>query len=453
MIRPKRAAMLKKCTASLTALTLCASMVLPVSAADGATEAKLTDAERTVIEEQCNEKKVSTILTTDGEHDDMASMIRYLTMANEFNTKAIVLTASKAGHHTGGDIVYPDAATAAEVTQKASEYVRGCVKEQVENEDGTVTVTYNQNRWTGFRWIHYFIEKYGEVYNNLKVHDEAYPTPDYLESIVKYGNVKVVADMQEITEGSEYIKKLILENPDGEPLYIQHWGGMNTTARALKSIEEEYKDTPDWDRIVNKINSEVTLYMIWDNQAPTYGSYVAPNWPGIRVIVNQDSFFNFYQPLGMDGGNARHSAKTKDTWLRKSWGDTILNIGSPLTNEAMLDVPFDLSNRAITTPEHEEEQTSWWGTQKVTVKHNFYSAPEYDESHGQKESDNFPFDTWGDGRARTSNTGEFLAEGDTPSYFFLINNGLRSYEDPSWGGWAGRFGKADENRPNEYRER
>lgn len=32
-----------------------------------------------------------------------------------------------------------------------------------------------------------------------------------------------------------------------------------------------------------------------------------------------------------------------------------------------------------------------------------------------------------------------VSEGDTPSFLGLINNGLRAYEDYSWGGWGGRF--------------
>lgn len=431
--------LLKKGVTSLLAMSLCASMVLPVKAAAVDMSAyHLTTEEKAMINKQCNTKKINTILSTDGEHDDMASMIRYLTMANEFNTKAIVLTASAAGHHTGGNITYPNQAA----VEKLTDAQKGFIKEQKRNDDGSVTVTYNQNRWTGFRWIHYFIEKYGDVYQNLKVHDSSYPTPAYLDSIVKYGNVKLVGDMQEETEGSEYIKKLILENPDGEPLYIQHWGGTNTTARALKSIEEEYKGTAQWDKIVKKINNEVTLYMIWGTQAPTYGSYIAANWPGIRVIVNQDLFFSFYRTYTMPG---RHTEDTKKTWFGKEWGDTILNIGSPLTSEAMMDTAFNLSNEAIQNPENK-----------------FYTKPTYDSKHGQYEADNFPFDTWGDSgsnntlkRGGTVKTdadysGSFMAEGDTPSYFFLMNNGLRSYEDPSWGGWAGRFGKANKNRPNEY---
>ena len=33
--------------------------------------------------------------------------------------------------------------------------------------------------------------------------------------------------------------------------------------------------------------------------------------------------------------------------------------------------------------------------------------------------------------------GSFLGEGDTPTFLNLIDNGLRAYENPRWGGWGG----------------
>ena len=33
----------------------------------------------------------------------------------------------------------------------------------------------------------------------------------------------------------------------------------------------------------------------------------------------------------------------------------------------------------------------------------------------------------------------FMMEGDTPSFLFLINNGLNNSEHPNWGGWGGRY--------------
>ncbi|MEQ8554826.1 MAG: DUF1593 domain-containing protein [Cyclobacteriaceae bacterium] len=34
---------------------------------------------------------------------------------------------------------------------------------------------------------------------------------------------------------------------------------------------------------------------------------------------------------------------------------------------------------------------------------------------------------------------EFMMEGDTPSFLYLINNGLNNSERPDWGGWGGRY--------------
>lgn len=34
---------------------------------------------------------------------------------------------------------------------------------------------------------------------------------------------------------------------------------------------------------------------------------------------------------------------------------------------------------------------------------------------------------------------EYLMEGDSPSFMFLINNGLNNPDNPNWGGWGGRY--------------
>ena len=47
--------------------------------------------------------------------------------------------------------------------------------------------------------------------------------------------------MEESTDGSNFLKDILLDN-DNRTLYIQTWGGTNTTARALYDIEQQYKD-------------------------------------------------------------------------------------------------------------------------------------------------------------------------------------------------------------------
>ena len=45
----------------------------------------------------------------------------------------------------------------------------------------------------------------------------------------------------------------------------------------------------------------------------------------------------------------------------------------------------------------------------------------------------------------------FISEGDTPAFLYALPNGLRSYEDPTYGGWGGRFYKV-EGFENVYRD-
>ena len=41
--------------------------------------------------------------------------------------------------------------------------------------------------------------------------------------------------------------------------------------------------------------------------------------------------------------------------------------------------------------------------------------------------------------------GSFNSDGDAPMYFQLLPTGLRSIENPAWGGWGGRFDQVINN--------
>lgn len=192
--------------------------------------------------------RVRTIITTDGEMDDQNSFIRYLLYANEFDTRGIVLTSSVS--HYAGD-------------------------ESNENE-----ACRHPYRWGGTDWMETYIRAYGEVWANLRQHDAAYPSPDTLQSLVRVGNVAYPGDMSQDTEGSELIKNEILKEEDGK-LYIQCWGGANTVARALKSIEEEGV-SPE---LREQIAERTVLYLIGE-QDDTYQEYISVNWSELPVMIN-----------------------------------------------------------------------------------------------------------------------------------------------------------------------
>lgn len=100
--------------------------------------------------------------------------------------------------------------------------------------------------WNAFHpveWIREYIEYYGKVYPNLLLHDKGYPSPEYLLSKWKVGNIKGDGEYRERTEGAQFIAKVLLaEDNDPRPVWIQAWGGCNTLASALKIIQEDYPE-------------------------------------------------------------------------------------------------------------------------------------------------------------------------------------------------------------------
>lgn len=298
--------------------------------------------------------KPRVILTNDGEVDDMDSFIRYLYYANEFDTEAIVLTSSTFHYSGNGSNIAPF-------------------------------------RWTGTQWINDYIDKYAQIYPNLAAHAAGYPTPEYLRSIYKIGNITNVGEMTQVTEGSEIIKDRIL-TPSAKPLYVLAWGGTNTFARALKSIQEQYSSTPEWPALQARISSQVIVYNIL-TQDNTLANYIKPNWPALKIIDNQSAFWGFaYQ------WKSRVPAVLQTT-LKGDWlSPNIINGHSALS--------YEYRTMRDGKPTPGDDQNNRW-----------------------RPDQNLSFNVY-----------DFLSEGDTPSFLHLLYfNGLRSSENPTWGGWGGRF--------------
>jgi len=307
-----------------------------------------------------------TIITTDGEVDDMDSFIRMLLHSNEFQVEGLVYSSSQ--WHYRGD---------GKGTLFTSE-MPGTARRYGERTD---------LRWPGTTWMQELIDKYATVYKNLKEHDENFPTPDYLRSIIKTGNINFEGDMKEATEGSDFIKQVLLDEKEG-PVYVEIWGGTNTLARALKSIEEEYKETSSWDKIYKKVSDRTFIYTILDQDA-TYTKYVAPNWPDIRVIYNSSQFWSFAYAWPMVVPD------NLKTYMGGEWFAEHIkfNHGALLENYYL----WGDGSRIEGDPEHTQ------GSMEVAAERNM---KQYD----------------------------FISEGDSPSYFYLMDFGLRSIEDPAYGG-------------------
>lgn len=315
-----------------------------------------TDKEKDIMTEYKQDRQ-RTVITTDGEVDDMNSVLRALLYSNDMDIAGIVLTSSTYHYAGNGKDVEPF-------------------------------------RWTGTDWIWDYLDDYEAVYDNLKSHDEYYPTPGYLKSVTKIGNITNVGEMDEVTEGSEFLKDLFLDD-DERTLYVQTWGGTNTTARALKSIQEEYEGTDEWKDIQKKINDKLVLYIILD-QDDSYSNYIAKEWPDLQIINDRSNFWHFAYAWQLHDD-------ALNTTLHADWQyeNIVKDKGPLMENYALMD-----DGRTI-EGELDEEQRGWDDYLKKNPNYEKY---------------------------------DFISEGDSPSFLYLIDTGLRSLESPEYGGWGGRFG-------------
>lgn len=315
--------------------------------------------------------KARAIFTNDAECDDMNSFLHLLLYANDVDIEGLVLSSS------------------------------------IFHYEGDPAQGVGPKRWAGGQWMWDYLDDYAQAYPNLVVHDPAYPTPDYLRSVTCIGNVKTTGCMDEDTDGSELIRRAILKD-DPRPVYLLAGGGTNTIARALKHIEDEYKGTPQWDEVYQRVCRQAIIYMIV-TQDNTYETYIAGAWPDLRML-HCTSIFGIAFIYNETVCPPDTLEVFKGSWLKPH----ILDHG-PLC--ARYNTWFDghvypgEQDRSQFGSNESMRGGNWWGKE--------------------------PHETY-----------DMISEGDSPSFLHLIDKGLRSLEDPSFGGWGGRFVRVPDNEFN-----
>lgn len=328
--------------------------------------------------------KPRVVVTADPELDDSNSLVRYLLYSTDFQTEGIIYASSQ--FHWKGD------GTGKKLSVPNREYTRFGLK----------LCPCESWRWAPKeRFIDEAVEIYEKVYRNLRVHDKNYPTPAELKAKIRWGNVEFDGDISKETPGSDFIKALLLDNKPG-PIYLLAWGGQSTIARALKSIQDQYKDTPQWTAIYQKVSRKAILSVSGD-QDDTGKSYIKPNWPDIKTL-----------PIGGGGvplayGAAARSSAENKVYYSADW--TRENISSKGAFGAFYRV---------------------WGDGKQMVKDDIFDYFGFAGMTAEQLKAK-GYIVWTPPLAQ----GSFIGEGDTFTYLNLLQNGLFGYRDESLGGWAG----------------
>jgi hypothetical protein len=272
------------------------------------------------------QEKPRIIVLTDieNEPDDAMSLVRFLTYSNQWDVEGLVATTS--------------------IHQK-KEIATWRIKE--------------------------ILTAYGQVRDNLAMHEDGYPTEAYLQSLVREGRtdygMNAVGEGMD-SPGSELIISSVDKN-DARPLWVLVWGGPNCLAQAL------------WKVRATRSKSEVEKFI---------------SILRVYTISDQD-----------DSG----------PWIRKTFPE-IFYIASPGFH-------------------------SYGG-----YHHSTWTGISGDRFHGRFAGGNFEIvdNPWLDENIRKKGplgaqypTAKFLMEGDSPSFMYLIQNGLGASEHPDWGSWGGRY--------------
>ena len=314
--------------------------------------------------------RTRVIVTSDGEIDDECSLVRFMLYMNEWDVEGIVTSASQ--YHWHG------------------------------------------HKWAGDDWMEPYLDAYEKIYPNLLKHDSRYPTPEYVRSISVLGNVEMQGDMAERTEGSDLITKVLLDEKDDRPVWLQAWGGTNTIARALKTIQEEHPEKMDY------VAKKARLFCIWEQDA-TFQEYIRPEWSqkhGLKAIVS-DQFVAYDYYWKRYNMPASDSLYFDSKWMKEN----ILEGHGPLCDlyKALDNGDFRSEGDspsyfyAIPTGLSDIEHPDWgnWGGRYINVRENTWMDPVFDPDYTYPEGRWYTSSAWGRYRLHQN------IEGDAELYRYL----------------------------------
>ncbi len=331
-----------------------------------------------------NPTRPRIVITADPELDDNNSLIRFLLYSSDVQVEGLIYASS--GFHWKGD------GKGTKWFVPGREYARF----------GLDTCPCTSWRWAqDEHFIHTAVDAYAKVYPNLKVHNPNYPSPDELQSKIRYGNIEFDGDISKNSPGSDLIKSLLLDDNSG-PLFITAWGGQSTIARALKSIEEQYENTNEWDAVKKKISRKVVLLPSGD-QDDTYAKYIKPAWPDIEY--RQFSGGPNYGYGAQLGAKREDSVYVTAAWMKEN-----------ISNRGALGALYRV-----------------WGDGKQMVKGDRLDYFGF-SGYTTEQLRQMGYVVW----MPVQEKGAWLGEGDDFTFMDMLGNGLRAYERGSYGGWGGR---------------
>jgi hypothetical protein len=123
------------------------------------------------------------------------------------------------------------------------------------------------------------VDAYDEAYPNLMTHSAAFPTPEYLRSITAMGQLGY--GMNDVGEGKDSVGSNMIidavDRDDPRPIWIMCWGGCNTAAQALHTVQKTRSEA-ELQTFVSKLH----IYDVLGQDDA--GTWIAKNFPDLLYI-------------------------------------------------------------------------------------------------------------------------------------------------------------------------
>jgi hypothetical protein len=277
--------------------------------------------------------KPIVIITQDGEVDDRSSFARFLLYTPDIDLRGVIATNSK--------------------WQKSGH---------------------------GLDWVYKAYDLYGQVRDNLLLHNPDYPPVEFLKSITVLGN----EDPKHLTgnapyvdsEGSELIIRELLKI-ENELLHINCWGGVNTVAHALWKFRNNYPD-----EYKTKIPKLRVITIDFQDEA---GNWIADNMPEVRIIRNNafHMTWNYHntEPLKHNP----YPGLMNEKWLSENVKENHGPLGAwyPQKNISEGDTPAFLNFVDNGLKAYNDYSAGGWGGRYQSVRGNYWQDA-FDDNNERK---------------------------------------------------------------------
>lgn len=191
------------------------------------------------------------------------------------------------------------------------------------------TTSYWLNDTTHEEDIYPIIDAYDQIHSNLLLHSSAYPSADYLRSIVSKGHPIYGLDAfneSSISQGARRLIQAVDQLSAEHTLFILVWGGAGVLAELLNYINNRSKEEVDF--FVLKL----FVYSISDQDDA--GPWIRTNFPQIRYIASIHGFNQYglstWVGISGEGYNPFDFGGPDSSLVSKSWLEENIRSVGPL---------------------------------------------------------------------------------------------------------------------------